>query len=431
MTSPAFMVATSIVEAWVRANVGNAGGDATVVTRARLTGRPRSGNTGPVSLLPLQTLARAESRSEILGLLVDAAVGELGADGAAVLEVSASGPGQVVLSRNLSPEVEAWVARVEGLDGDVGHPLLGTCPGTFARVRAIPMVSGAVPFGALLIFFRTPTDLAGSSIVLAEALATLAAIAIAKVEQHAELSRSYAAIRASKEVLERTQKLRALGEMAAGVFHDLKNILNPLSLHLQLLKRILKRGGQGADEAIAEMEQVLNRGVETVERLREFSRKDPAVPVGIEAVDIDAIACEAIELSRPRILLAGGLSGIRILKELGGPPPIRARSSELLAVLLNLVANAIDAMGEGGTVVVSSGAKDGGAWVRVADEGHGIPKHLHGRIFEPFFTTKGKQGTGLGLAMVDSFVERYGGKLSLETAEGCGATFTLWFPAAS
>jgi signal transduction histidine kinase len=109
----------------------------------------------------------------------------------------------------------------------------------------------------------------------------------------------------------------------------------------------------------------------------------------------------------------------------------------MVAALLNLVSNAIDAIqaldegAEGGTVTVSTGASDGGAWVRVHDDGPGIPEEIQGRIFEPFFTTKGTEGTGLGLAIVYAFVRRHGGKLTLDSAPGKGTAFTLWFPAAS
>jgi signal transduction histidine kinase len=224
-----------------------------------------------------------------------------------------------------------------------------------------------------------------------------------------------------------------LGEMAAGISHDLKNLLNPLSLHLQLLKRIVKRGASApgaAEDAIAEMEQVLRRGVETLERLREFSRQAPERRT--EQVHVDKLAHEALELSRPRLASSSlRARGVRLVEELGPAPSVRARPSELVAALLNLVVNAIDALDAGGTVTVSTGAADGGAWVRVKDDGPGIPEDIQARIFEPFFTTKGREGTGLGLAMVYAFVQRHGGKLTLDTAVGKGTSFTLWLPGAA
>src|SRR4029079_14578660 len=102
----------------------------------------------------------------------------------------------------------------------------------------------------------------------------LAAIALESVAQIEKLERSYAELRASQNVLAQTEKLRALGQMAAGVSHDLKNILNPLSLHLQVADRAIVRGDLAeARESIVEMRQVVVRGVETVERLRSYSRQ--------------------------------------------------------------------------------------------------------------------------------------------------------------
>jgi len=79
---------------------------------------------------------------------------------------------------------------------------------------------------------------------------------------------------------------------------------------------------------------------------------------------------------------------------------------------------------------VSTGVDEAGCWVRVHDDGPGIPEELQARVFEPFFTTKGKEGTGLGLAMVYAFVQRHAGKLTLDSGPAHGTTFTLWFPPA-
>jgi signal transduction histidine kinase len=148
-------------------------------------------------------------------------------------------------------------------------------------------------------------------------------------------------------------------------------------------------------------------------------------------VELDQIAHEALELARPRIAALRRARGIRLVEELGRPPPILAHSAELVSALLNLLVNGIDAMVDGGSLTISTGASEGGAWVRVHDQGPGIPDDVKERIFEPFFTTKGQQGTGLGLSMVYACVQRHGAKLQLDTAPGRGTTFTVWFPAAS
>jgi signal transduction histidine kinase len=379
------------------------------------------------AVLPLafRSLLRAEGRAEILAILADAALVELGAAGVAVVEMLPTGEARVVEARSLPDAVASWRGEVDVIDSELGERLLPACAGRFTDVRTLPMMSGGDLSGALVLFYSAKVTLGEE----AETLVDIAAISLGKARQYAELHRSYAELRASREALERTEKLRALGQMAAGISHDLKNILNPLSLHLQLLERLLKRGVEGADEAIAEMKQVIRRGVETLDRLREFSRQTPERRM--VTVRLDELAHEAVELSRPRIASTYRARGIRLVEAPGNPSAVSARPAELVTALVNIISNSIDALADGGTVTISTGASDGGAWVRVHDDGPGIPEEYRGRIFEPFFTTKGaKEGTGLGLAMVYAFVQRHGGKLALDTAVGEGTTFTLWFPAA-
>ena len=105
-----------------------------------------------------------------------------------------------------------------------------------------------------------------------------------------------------------------------------------------------------------------------------------------------------------------------------------ARPSEIVSALVNVIVNAVDAMPDGGTIVVRTRAADDGARVEVVDDGPGMPSDVANRVFEPFFTTKSEEGTGLGLAMVRRCAERHGGSVSLDTAPGTGTTISLWFP---
>ena len=252
---------------------------------------------------------------------------------------------------------------------------------------------------------------------------------LGEASHRAEQRRMREQLRVSQEALARAEKLRALGQMAAGISHDLKNILNPLSLQIQFLRRAVSRGeADDAHQTINDMDGVVRRGVETIERLRRFSRK-PDAAHGAELVDLNLLSHEAVEIARPRMSSRSGpLCAIR--EELGAPPLIRAGAEELLSSIVNLVVNAIDAMPDGGTITLRTGERDGGAWVVVADSGPGMPEEVAARVFEPFFTTKGQEGTGLGLAMVQASVQRHGGTLKLTTSPGQGARFELWFPGA-
>jgi signal transduction histidine kinase len=215
--------------------------------------------------------------------------------------------------------------------------------------------------------------------------------------------------------------------MAAGVTHDLRNILNPMSLYTQVLERSLARGDYAeAAGCIAELKQVLRYGLEVIDRLRDFSRQ--STDVKMEPVDLSSAAREAARIasSRERADIAAGR--IVIVEELGQPPKIQAQSAEIVSALVNLVVNAIDAMPGGGTVTLRTGERDGGAWIEVADDGPGMTPEVEQHVFEPFFSTKGGAGTGLGLSMVYACITRHQGTISLRTAPGRGATFTAWFP---
>ena len=371
----------------------------------------------------------SESRAgtKILPSLADALMEHVKADAVAVLEIGAPGGPAFVPSPHLPQELLDLHVEPDVIGEELGAQLLAACHGRFTNVRSHPLVSGGGLFGSVAMFFATKAPHGQRD--LGQALVDLAAIALASDAQLQQLVRSHAKLRASQDALARTEKLRALGQMAAGVSHDLKNILNPLSLHLQLLGRGLERGKiDDAKEALAEMKQVLTRGVQTVERLREYSRQSPEPKT--EKIDLNRLVHEASEIGRPRMAARGGRVN-RIREELGAPPIIRGRAGEIVSALVNLVVNAIDAMPDGGTITLRTGESDGGAWVQVADEGPGMPEDVQRRVFEPFFTTKGEEGTGLGLAMVDACVRRHGGSVKLETYPGAGTKFTLWFPLGS
>jgi C4-dicarboxylate-specific signal transduction histidine kinase len=262
--------------------------------------------------------------------------------------------------------------------------------------------------------------------LLAEGLIDLAAVALESAAKLEQFARSHAELRASQDTLVCTEKLRALGQMAAGVSHDLVNILNPLSLHLELIDRSLDRGKIAvAKKAVLEMKQVFTRGVQTIERLREYGRQSPESVT--EEVDLNRGVHEAGEIAKPRMAARGERTN-RIEEQLGAPPMVSGRSGEIVSAVVNLVVNAIDAMPDRGTVLLRTGESGGGAWVHVADDGPGMPPEIEQRVFEPFFTTKGEKGTGLGLAMVYVSMQRHGGSVKLETGPGKGTTFTLWFP---
>ena len=379
-------------------------------------------------LLQLSRIVAGASGREILPLLARAAIEHAGADAAAVVEVVEDGKVNVVASEGLPAPLETWSTDAETIGFELGEELKAACGDRFAEAHVRPMMSCGGLFGALVLLFQAGRSPERQQLELAEGLVDLAATALSKAVQFDELRRAHAELRASQELLVRTEKLRALGEMAAGINHDLANILNPISLKMQLLTRTVDRGDTAKSrETIEAVRQIVRRGSEMMETLRRFSRQSPEL--ALETVDLNRLAHEAAELAKPRMARPGSASS-EIREEFGSPPAVSARPGEVVSALLNVIVNAIDAMPKGGTIVVRTEGARGGALVEVVDDGPGMPPDVARRVFEPFFTTKGEAGTGLGLAMVHGCAERHGGSVSLETAEGQGTKIGLWFPPA-
>jgi len=375
--------------------------------------------------------SEANSGSAILPLLVDAAIEHTHAAGAVVVEIVEGWRTRVVAACGVPSEVLRSEGDADAIGEELGAQLVATAREggrTFARARTLPLVSTGGLFGALVLLCASDHEADGDQLAIAQALVDLAAIAVGRANQLTKLEKANAELLASREVLARSEKLRSLGQMAAGLTHDLKNVLNPLSLHAQIIDRAVARGdGERAKESVREMRAVIQRGIEMLERLRGFSRQTPEART-IE-VDLSRLATEAVSIARPRMSSRKGAL-CRIVEDLGEVPPVLARPDEIVAAVVNLVVNAMDAMPDGGTITIRTQADgQGGATITVADDGPGMSPDVQARVFEPFFTTKGAEGTGLGLAMVFATMQRCGGHVALDTAPGRGAAFTLSFPA--
>lgn len=365
-------------------------------------------------------MSGAASAAEMYPLLVEAAVSRLGVDAAAVFRICGD---RFVLasSRNL-PAIEDWSTDADDLES-LGATFGAVVP-EFTDTRMMVLVVGGNIYGALLLLSKQAIELDKDHLDLAEAIVDLTAIATERAESYAALSRSYADLKTSREAFARSERLRVLGQMAAGVSHDVKNILNPLNLQLEIVRRKIARNDlAAANQTLDTMREVIQHGVDVVDRLRAFSRQTPEEA---ETIDVQRVVATAVELSRPRIAMA---TGIVLVDELAVTPQIRARASELTTAVVNLIVNAIEAMRDGGTITVSTGALNGEVWIAVADNGAGMPPDVERNAFEPFFTTK-QEGTGLGLSMIYAFVQRFAGRIVLETAPGKGSKFTLLFAAA-
>ena len=212
--------------------------------------------------------------------------------------------------------------------------------------------------------------------------------------------------------------------LAAGIAHDLRNvILFPLAMHLELADRALRVGNVArVREVIAAMMQVVGRGEATVARLVRDSRHGLANTK--ERVYPRELASRALEIASSH--LRRSRNHVELVLELAAARQLEVEVADVVAAVVNLLVNAIDAMPHDGRVALQVTGDDGGVWFAVRDEGPGIPQTVRDRLFEPYFTTK-VGGTGLGLAMVKLCVRRHGGRIEIDTGT-TGTTMRLYFP---
>ena len=237
------------------------------------------------------------------------------------------------------------------------------------------------------------------------------------------------ALRLNREVLVNQERLKAVGELASGIAHDLNNSLNALRLRVELLcsdAALLSRHS----DALQLISRIVRDAAATIGRLQDFARRGHELPV--ENVDLNAILAQSVEIAKSTLEDRNLLLGRSIRVELKVPrlPLIVAEPAELRQVFLNLLLNAQDAMPAGGTISITGDASNGKIVVTVKDEGQGIPEENLNRIFDPFFSTKGKHGTGLGLAIAAASMARIGGTISAANRAEGGAVLTLNFPIA-
>ncbi len=240
-----------------------------------------------------------------------------------------------------------------------------------------------------------------------------------------------------EERMVQSEKLRALGELAAGVAHDLNNVLGAILGRAQLIRLSLREKPQGAqkisEETLQRELRIIERaaldGSQTIKKIQEFSRANPE---GVYFVPINAneMVEEIIELMKPKIKDESEEKGIsvQIQKIKGEVVPILGNPAELREVLVNLFVNAMDALPRGGTITFRTGMEKGYVFIEVGDNGIGIPKSIQQRIFDPFFTTKGIDRSGLGLSISYGIIQRHRGEIWAESYEGMGTTITVRLP---
>jgi signal transduction histidine kinase/ActR/RegA family two-component response regulator len=293
-------------------------------------------------------------------------------------------------------------------------------------------VAGDHVVGVLSVLFNEREEFSAEERELARMLADHAAIAIRQAQLYAEAERRRQDAERMAENLERSQsslvkmeRLRALGEMAAGVAHDFNNLLSVILGRTELMLRRVREGEAARD--LDAVRRAAQDGADTVRRIQEFTRTRRTR--AFERVDLGDVVREVLELTRPRWELEAQARGVAYEFSVhGSAPPVAGRPEELREVLTNLITNAVDAMPSGGACRVRLDGDDEWAIMAVSDTGVGMAEDMRRRVFEPFFTSKGPRGTGLGLAVSWGIVTRHGGTIEVDSAPGRGTTFIVRVP---
>jgi len=237
--------------------------------------------------------------------------------------------------------------------------------------------------------------------------------------------------RHSDERAAQAEKLRALGQLASGVAHDVNNLLAAVLGRAELARLEVDRGQIEPArllEALGQIEQAAEDGARTVRRIQDFARVRNEADV--TTIDIAKVIRDTIDLTRPSWRDAARVAGreINVVSEIEPDLLVAADPLELREVLTNLILNAVDAIPRRGQIQVVGRRVGDMVQVTVADTGIGMSRAVSRRVFEPFFTSKAEGGTGLGLAVSYGIVRRRGGHLSVSSVPDSGTTFTVELP---
>lgn len=271
---------------------------------------------------------------------------------------------------------------------------------------------------------RLPRTFSTGDIALLERFAPLAAAALENNRLVNDLQQQMEQLRAAQTQLVQAAKLSAVGELAAGVAHELNN---PLTSVLGFAELSLHDPEVGASlrhdlEVIA---REAGRARDIVRNLLDFARqtKPQRLPT-----DVNHVLKQTLDLIRQYIEKSGVIITEDYAPDVG---LLTLDSGQIKQVFLNLITNAAQAMPKGGTLSLRTACLGDEVAISVSDTGQGIPPEIQDRIFEPFFTTKAVgEGTGLGLSVSFGIVQEHGGRISVESRVEQGSTFTVWLPVA-
>jgi PAS domain S-box-containing protein len=315
--------------------------------------------------------------------------------------------------------------------------------GLRSLVAAPLLVEGKV-FGVLLAARCLAHSFNSADCEFLRQLSEQVALAAHQAQLYGTLQQAYDDLRETQHTVMQQERLRALGQMASGIAHDINNAISPIALYTESLLEREPNLSERARDYLGTIQRAIEDVAQTVAGMREFYRpREPQLTLG--QVQLNHIIPQVVNLTRARWSDIPQKRGIVIRLETELPPElpgIMAVENEIRDALTNLILNAVDAMPSGGTlrlrtravpVLAPQNEHESATHVclEVSDTGVGMNEETRRRCLEPFFTTKGERGTGLGLAMVYGMVQRHSSEMEIESKPGEGTTVRLIFAVAT
>jgi signal transduction histidine kinase/ActR/RegA family two-component response regulator len=321
---------------------------------------------------------------------------------------------------------EPDIARI---DGDVTQRLAS------AGLRALvisPLVAQGTVFGVLIAGRAQAQTFSSNECEFLRQLSDHVALATHQAQLYATLQQAYDDLQQSQQTIMQQERLRALGQMASGVAHDINNAVAPIALYTDSLLEHEPGLSERARGYLSVIRRAITDVGETVKGMRDFYRPQDH-GAALAQIDLNPVVTQVIELTRSRWRDQPQQRGIAIAMRTELQQPLAAilgQESEIRDALTNLIFNGVDAMPDGGTLTVRTRGSAETVQLEVVDSGVGMDEETRRRCLEPFFTTKGERGTGLGLAMVYGMARRHSAELEIDSTLHRGTTMRITFAAA-
>jgi PAS domain S-box-containing protein len=369
-------------------------------------------------------------------------------------------PGQKALSVTCigarSFSLAQGLALIEGSRIDIGENFFGRCmrgqllyepdiaasPAPFpARLAGVglrslviaPLLVESEVFGVMIVARSQVAGFTSGECEFVRQLTEHVALAAHQAKLYSALQRAYEDLRQTQEAVLQQERLRALGQMASGIAHDINNALSPATLYLESLLERDQTLSTRAQEDLKIIQRAIEDVANTVARMSQFSRPREG-ELALAPVDLNEMLRQVVNLTHALWNDMPQKRGVVIRMEIdfaADLPAIMGAESEIRDALTNLVLNAVDAVADGGKITVRSRVVRSDTIARVqievCDTGVGMSDAIRSQCLEPFFTTKGERGTGLGLAMVYGMAQRHSAELEILSELGKGTTMRLSF----